>query len=493
MAELSGERVLRAQLGELRAQVAERDRAIVLLSEENTALRDRLAGLAERVLELERRLGQTPRNSDRPPSSEGYAKPPPRSLRKPGQHHSGGQPGHSGTTLRRVATPDERVLHRPVRCAGCGASLAAAAVVAVERRQVFDLPDLRLRVIEHELARCRCRCGRLSAAPPPPGVGAPTQYGPGMRGLATYLLTAQHLPLARTAELCAELLAAPVSEGSLAAWSAAADGELAAFDVVLADRLAAAVVLGADETGIRVEGKTRWVHATCTDTLTRFTVSTRRGAPAMREADVLPRLAGEAVLVHDFWAAYWSFDVAHAVCGAHLLRELTAAAETDGQDGWAAGLAELLGELNTGCHAARAAGAPALDSDQFAGAAARYDALIAAGWAANPDHRPGQRFTHRRPPHVNLLDRLDGHREEVLRFAGDLRVPFTNNGTERDIRPLKIKLKVAGCWRTMAGAVAFCRLRSYLATARKHGHSAFAVLRHLAEGNPWMPPALAAT
>ena len=489
MARSSDERVLRAQLGELRAQVAERDRSILRLTEENAALRNRVAGLAERLAEVERRLGQNPRNSDRPPSSEGYAKPPPRSLRRSGRHRPGGQPGHPGATLRQVDRPDERVLHRPVRCSGCGASLVAAPAVGVERRQVFDLPEIRVRVVEHVLARCRCRCGRLTAAPAPAGVGAPAQYGPGVRGLAGYLLTAQHLPLARTAELLAELLAAPVSEGSLAAWSAAADDGLAGFDAALAARLGAAAVLGADETGIRVQGATGWVHATRTDALTRFTVSTKRGAAAMTDAGVLPRLAPEAVLVHDFWAAYWSFDLVHAVCGAHLLRELTAAAEADGQAGWAEGLARLLEQLNTAGHAARAAGADALDPGLLAAAEARYRQLLATGWAANPDHRPGQRFKRRRPPHVNLLDRLDAHREEVLRFATDLRVPFTNNGTERDIRPLKIKLKVAGCWRTLAGAQAFCRLRSYLTTAGKHGQSALVVLRQLADGDPWMPPA----
>jgi transposase len=478
--------VLLAQLGELRAVNAELRHGQLLLVEENRLLRERLA-------ELERRLGQNPRNSDRPPSSEGYARPPPRSLRRAGQHRSGGQPGHPGATLRRVAAPDERVAHRPVWCAGCGAWLAAAPVVGVEHRQVFDLPELRLRVVEHALVRCRCSCGRSTTAAAPPAVRAPAQYGPGVRGLAAYLLIGQHLPLARTAELLGELLAAPVSEGSLAAWAAAAGGGLAAFDRSLADRLAGAGVLGADETGIRVAGGNHWVHVTRTDLLTRLTVSTRRGAPAMREAGVLPRLAPHAVLVHDFWAAYWSFDVRHAVCGAHLLRELAAAAEAGSQAGWATGLADLLAGLNTACRAARTAGAGALDPELLAAAGTRYHALLADGWAANPGHQRGERFKRRRPPHVNLLDRLDGHREEVLRFAADLRVPFTNNGSEQDIRPLKIKVKVAGCWRTLAGAQTFCRLRSYLATARKHGQSAYTALRQLAEGNPWMPPALQPT
>jgi transposase len=155
------------------------------------------------------------------------------------------------------------------------------------------------------------------------------------------------------------------------------------------------------------------------------------------------------------------------------------------------GFQRLLCELNDAAAAARAADAPALDADLLAVYRARYQQLVDAGWAVNPGYRAGQRG--KRPEHVNLLDRLDTHRDEVLRFAVDLRVPFTNNGTGQDIRPLKINMQVAGCLRSMAGAQVFCRLRSYLSTARKHGQSAFAVLRDLHAGTPWTPAVLQAS
>ena len=487
MVPTSGERALRAENAELRAQNAVLRRGQVLLAEENAALRDRVDRLVELVAELERRLGQNPRNSSRPPSSEGYEKPPPRSRREVTDRASGGQPGHPGRTLRQVAEPDERVVHAPAACAGCGASLTGAEVTSTEARQVFDLPEIALRVTEHVLEHRRCGCGKTTMAAVPAGAGAPTQYGPGLRGLATYLLVAQHLPLARTAELLAELLNAPVSEGTLAAWYASAADGLADFDAALVARLVTAGVLGADETGIRVEGRLVWVHAARTEALTRYTVSARRGVEAMTAAGVLPALSPGTVLVHDFWAPYWNFTVTHAVCGAHLLRELTAAAEVDGQHGWAGAIDRLLCEINGTALAARDAGADQLAPELLAGYRHRYDSLIGAGWAANPDHSPGGRGKRRRPAHVNLLDRLDGHRDEVLRFAADLRVPFTNNGSEQDVRPLKIRMKIAGCLRSMAGAEAFCRLRSYLSTARKQGQPAFAALRNLHEGSPCMP------
>ena len=494
MAEVSRERALRAELGEIRARLAERDRENALLGEENaalreteTALRGQLAALIERVAELERRLGQNPRNSHRPPSSEGYDKPAPRSRRQRGDRKPGGQPGHEGTTLCQVATPDELVVHSPPRCAGCGASLVDAPVTSTEARQVFDLPPIALRVVAHVLEHRRCGCGRVTMADPPAGVGAPAQYGPGVRALATYLLAGQHLPLARTAELLSELVGAPVSEGSLARWYTDAAAELDPFLDTVGTGLAAADVVGADETGARVDGALAWIHAARTEGLTLYTVSAKRGVEAMRAAGVLPALGPDTVLVHDFWGPYWTFDVVHAVCGAHLLRELAAAADVDGQSGWARGMDRLLREINATVAAARDIGADGLAARQLAGYRRRYAELIDAGWAANPDHHSGSRGHRRRPKHVNLLDRLDSHRDEVLRYAVDLRVPFTNNGSEQDVRPMKIRLKVAGCLRTMAGAEALCRLRSYLSTARKQGQSAFAVLRMLHNGDPWLP------
>lgn len=487
MAEPSVERALRAELAVLRAELAVRDQANLLLVQDNAALREQLVELTDQVAELVRRLGQGPRNSHKPPSSEGYEKPAPRSRRERTGRRPGGQPGHEGTTLRQVEVCDEVVVHRPAACSGCGQALADAPVVSVECRQVFDLPEIVLRVVAHRLEHRRCGCGQVTMADVPAGVGAPTQYGPGVRGLASYLLAGQYLPLARTAELLTELVGAPISQGSLAGWQLDAAAGLDPFVAAVTAGLSAAPVLGADETGIRVDGALAWVHAARTDDLTLYTVSRRRGVEAMREARVLDALAPETVLVHDFWAPYWAFDVTHAVCGAHLGRELVAAGEADGQAGWAGGLDRLLHEINRTTIAARALDADSLTGELLTTYQRRYDEGITAGWAANPDHQPGGRGKTRRPKHVNLLDRLDTHRDEVLRYAHNLSVPFTNNGSEQDVRPLKIRMKIAGCLRTTTGAEAFCRIRSYLSTARKQRQSAFGALRMLHENNPWIP------
>ncbi|MHB8451178.1 MAG: IS66 family transposase, partial [Mycobacteriales bacterium] len=501
------ERALRAELAELRAQVAERGRIVVLLQDDNAALRDhnaalqghnaalqgQVAALAEQVAELTRRLGENSRNSHRPPGSEGYAKPAPKSRRTRGARRSGGQPGHEGRTLRQVEDPDEVIIHTPAHCP-CGRSLRHAPVSSTERRQVVDLPEIHPRVVEHQLMNRACRCGRVveptAADGVPAGLGGPVQYGPGVRALAVYLLAAQHLPVARTAELLREVLGLPVSEGSLVTWYAAAADGLEGFTEAVKTGLTQAAVLGADETGARVEGRLAWIHSLRTDELTWYEVFTgagARGTRAMRAIGVLPALGAQTVLVSDFWSPYWEFTLTHQVCAAHLGRELTAAADVAGQSDWATGLDTVLTEMIVAAHEARTRGAPAVTPARRKRLRARYTDLLALGWAANPDYEPVGKTRRKRPKHVNLLDRLDTHREEVWRFLDDTTIPATNNGSEQDIRMVKVRLKVCGGLRTLAGAQAFCRLRSYLSTARKQRQSALAVLRQLCAGVPWIP------
>ncbi|WP_427017488.1 DUF6444 domain-containing protein [Pseudarthrobacter sp. P1] len=229
------------QLASLRLVVAEQSRLIEALRVENA--------------ELRARLGQSPRNSSKPPSSEGYEKPGPRSRRQQTDRSPGGQPGHKGHTLKQVTAPDEVLIHVPAVCGVCGESLAGAPVASSESRQVFDLPPITVWITEHRIRHLRCSCGHVTMADVPAGVGAPAQYGPRVRALGVYLLTVQHLPLKRTAELISDLVGAPVSQGSLVSWQAEAAAGLDGFDEALVRGLSAADVLGADETGIRVDGK----------------------------------------------------------------------------------------------------------------------------------------------------------------------------------------------------------------------------------------------
>ena len=449
------------------------------------------AGLQARVTELERRLGRDSSNSSKPPSSDGLGKPVRAQRRDAGQtqgRRPGKQSGAPGAHLAQVAKPDEVRWHTPGGCGGCGADLADAPVVGVEARQVFDLPPLRLLATEHRAERRRCACGTTTAAAFPDHVRAVACYGPGVRALVCYLCVHQHLPVDRAAQLLADVLGAPLATGTLAAVLAEGAAGLDGFLATVCDQLAAAPVAHFDETGARVAGRLHWVHSASTRLLTLLSVHARRGKAAMDAAGVLPGFAG--VAVHDGWAPYWRYDVTHALCGAHLLRELEGVAEGPGQ-GWAAGMAELLVDVKLACDRARAAGVQRVDDPARARLHTRYERLLVDGQAANPPppasgRRPGRA---RRSPAARLLARLDTHRDEVLRSLDDCRVPFDNNQAERDLRMVKLQQKISGCWRTPAGAEAFLALRSYLSTARKHGRSPLAVLGQLFEGRPWLPAA----
>jgi transposase len=475
---------------DLEATVAVQAAVIVELRAVNAEQTRLIATLQARVAELERRLGKDSSNSSMPPSSDGLRKPARAARRTDGRSEGrrpGKQPGAPGAHLAQVEEPDEVAWHVPDQCGGCGADLAGAPLAGVEARQVFDLPPLGLRVTEHRAERRRCACGATTQAGFPAHARAAACYGPGMRALVCYLCVHQHLPVARAAQLLGDVLGAPLATGTLARVVTEGAAGLGGFAQVVRDGLAAAPVAHFDETGARVAGRLHWVHSASTGLLTLLTVHAKRGKVAMDAAGVLPWLVG--VAVHDGWAPYWRYqDVRHALCGAHLLRELEAITEEPGQ-GWAAGMAELLVDAKLVADRARAGGACRVGGATRARLHTRYQRLLADGQAANPPPPATgqQRGRARRSPAGRLLARLDAHRDEVLRGLDDLRVPFTNNQAERDLRMVKLQQKISGCWRTLVGAEAFLAVRSYLSTARKQGLNPLDVLRRLFEGNPWLP------
>jgi transposase len=359
--------------------------------------------------------------------------------------------------------------------------------VRVSRRQVFDIPTITVRVVEHQLVTRRCPCGTLTCAAGPAGVGAPVQYGPHAAAIAVYLCLGQHLPVERTAGLLAELFGTPMAAGTVAAWTARAAAGLAPFTAAARNALTGAEVVHVDETGLRVAGRLHWLHVATSDRFTALFCHRKRGKEAIDAAGVLPNFTG--TLVHDAFAPYARYPAArHVLCNAHLLRELIAvvdhytdhpATDPGTPAGWCwAGqvidaLLALKAITDTG----------ALPSPAILAAHRRLivsAALVGAAADTAPPGPVGRR-------HRALARRIRRRIEDYLRFATDLRVPFDNNPAERDIRMVKIKQKVSGCLRTLAGAQDFAAMRSYLATAAKHGRRPFDVLTELTSGNAWIP------
>ena len=440
--------------------------------------------LRAEVAELRARLDGNSRNSSRPPSSDGLATPPvdpkKRSLRKRSGRKQGGQEGHQGARLEPVAVADERVEHPPECCDACQADLGSAEPVeGSERRQVFDLPEgAVLRVVEHVAERRRCGCGRVSCGKFPDGVGAPAQYGPGIRALGVYLHAFQHLPYDRAAQALRDIAGASVSPGTLTSWVAAAADGLCDFDERLRGLLEAAPVAHFDETGARIAGRLGWVHSASTDKLTRYTAHARRGSEAIDAAGVLPGFEG--VAVHDGWAPYRNYpDCEHGLCNIHHLRELQAASEAGHV--WPLAMSCLLLDTKDAVARARDVGSERLDRGVLADLAASFATVIAMGHEEHPAAAGRRSKAH------NLLLRLERYEPDVLRFAYDFRVPFGNNQAEQDIRMVKLQQKISGCWRTHQGAERFLAIRSYISTARKNGLDVRDALGRLAAGQPWLP------
>ena len=442
-----------------------------------------IAALTARVEQVEARLGAHSQNSHRPPSSDG-PQVPPRSQRTRSGKRPGGQPGHPGHTLAMTDTPDRTVVHHPCRCAHCGTALAEVPAAVVARRQVVDLPPLALEVTEHQAATVCCpHCQRSTAAPFPAPVAQPVQYGPRLLGLGVYLRHYQLLPYQRISELLADLFGRGPSVGTLHRASLACAAALAEVEAAIKAALNAAAVAHADETSIVVAGRRRWVHVLSTPWLTHYAWHAKRGHAATDAIGILPTFAGR--LIHDGWAPYWHYPCRHGLCNAHHLRELAAVAEQPGQ-GWATELQAVL--LAMKAHVASEEAGAGGTRDDFV---ARYRALLADGYAANPppERLPDgpRRGRLKQSKARNLLDRLTAHEAEALAFLHDARVPFDNNQAERDLRMIKVQQKISGTFRDAAGADAFCRIRGYIATLRKQARHALTALEQVFVGHPPMP------
>jgi transposase len=463
------------------------------LSAENRVLQEQVATLAAQVQELQARLAKDSHNSGKPPSSDGLARKPSRSksLRQRSGKRPGGQLGHRGETLRLVARPDVVVEHRPTVCAGCQAALPAdAAVVLRERRQVHDLPPVRLRITEHQALHVHCpTCWAVSVGAFPAEAPSRAQYGPRLRALAVYLVEAQFVPLGRAQQLVADLAGVRLGRGTLVNWIQQAAHTLAPVEERLKAALQRVPVLHNDETGVRRAGTLAWAHVASTHRLTHYAIQAQRGREATDAIGILPAFTG--VSVHDGFASYRAYaQCRHALCNVHHLRELTFL-EEEYEQAWAKDLKDLLREMRAATDQARSQGCVQVPSTVRDPLRARYRELLVTGLAANPPpttrRRPGQRGRLAQTPARNLLERLFLDQEAVLAFLDDLAVPFDNNQAERDLRGLKVQQKVSNCFRSDKGAAAFARIRGYLATLRKQGQALLIALETVVTGRPLYP------
>ena len=471
---------------EIRSIYAQGEEAVITLVE---SLVERINRLESRVEALENQINKNSHNSSKPPSSDGFGKRT-KSLREKSERRSGGQLGHPGSTLDWCDHPNSVLVYPVKSCSRCGVSLKEVSVIDRDLRQVHDLPMIHIAVTEHQCdIKCCPGCGTLNRGKFPSEVQQVIQYGPNLQGLMVYLLDLQLIPSGRVCELLSDVYGVQISEGTLYNVRARCFNALDDIEQEIKVALTDSPVVHFDETGFRVKNKLWWLHVACTDGLTFYFVHTKRGKIAMDAMNILPQFKG--IANHDGLKSYAQYESKHSLCNAHHLRELIFIAERYVQ-AWASRMIALLVEMNKAVKAAKALEQLALAPFHLEAFERRYQGILQAGFAENPsipipENQVKPRGRPKQSPAKNLLDRLQSHSEAVLRFIYNFDVPFDNNQAERDLRMMKLKQKISGCFRSEQGALTFCRIRGYMSTLRKQGANVLDALVQLFMGDPISP------
>jgi len=446
-----------------------------------------ISELKERVKSLEDQQSKNSRNSSKPPSTDNFIKP--KSLRRRSGRSPGGQKGHPGHTLKMVENPEHIVPHQVFACKGCGFPLKETEATGYEKRQMFDLPPIRVETTEHRTEKKRCPyCGYLNKATFPEEVQHPVQYGPHLKAIAVYLSQYQLLPYERTSELFSDLFNHQLSQATLVNANKRCYKILEPVEEKIKEEIIASPVVHFDETGLHINAKREWLHVASTKTLTFYGAHAKRGGEATNEIGILPKFQGTAV--HDFWKPYFKYLCQHALCNAHHLRDLTGILEQDKQD-WPQDMIDLLCEIKKTVEEKKPV-ANQLDPAQIKNFEIRYDKIIEKGLTENPlpklqNQAKKKRGKKKQSKAKNFLDRLKEYRRQTLAFMYDFNTPFDNNQGERDIRMMKVQQKISGTFRSTQGAKTFCCIGGYISTVRKNSVSVINAIEAALKGNPFIP------
>ena len=453
---------------ELKTQMVELKNQIILL-------KNQIILFKNQILELKKRLGKNSCNSSKPPSSDGLNKPPrTRSLREKGKNSSGGQKGHKGETLWQKEVPDKIISHEVKICPHCQTSLENVEIEQIVKRQVFDIPEPRIEVTEHQVEGkiCSC-CNKYVQAKFPEEIKAPTQYGNRLKAFAIYLQHQHFIPEDRLKEIFSDLFKIPIATATLVKFSENFAKELTGFNEELLKEIEGTFLKHLDETGFRINGKTQWLHVASTEKLTYYHFNKKRKS-------LLTGLKN--IVVHDHWKPYYQLqEVKHVLCNAHHLRELRALIDYE-KEAWAKKMWRF---LRFACKY-KETFARGIPRNKIKRLRKIYDRIINEGLAYHerlPPYRSKRsrgRIAHRTGH--NLLFRLRKHKKEVLRFLIDGRIPFTNNEAERDLRMMKLKQKISGGFNTEQGAKIFIKIRAFMSTLRKQDLDIFGTLANAING-----------
>lgn len=451
-------------------------------------LRQQILELKTENQKLKGQLSKNSSNSSKPPSSDGYNKPNPKSLRKKSGRKTGGQKGHKGSTLKTVEHPDKVINHDVSNCLHCAEKLNTDAVSDYQARQVVDVEPVKPIVTEHRALIRQCpACGQLSQGSFPQTVTQPVQYGSQINSWVVYFSHYQLLPYKRLQEMMKDVFGVALSQGTISNMQKRCHNKLGDFEQSTKKQLLQANVVNFDETGMQVNKQLHWMHVACTDSLSLYHLDQRRGATAMDAMGVLPEFKGRAI--HDHLNAYYQYGCDHGLCNAHHLRELIYVLEQYGQQ-WAQRLIDFLIEVKEEVDRYKLSAHQSLPKARKIYYKRRYSRILRAGLSEipvlpEPDKpRRGRKKQHKSK---NLHDRLSKHKSEVLAFIEDFSVPFDNNIAERDLRMNKAKQKISGCFRSYKSGQHFARIRSYISTVRKQSKNVVDSLADAFNGSAFIP------
>lgn len=448
--------------------------------------------LQARICELEKALESDEiampeldsHNSNLPPSLDLPWKKPKRtrSLRKKSGLQIGGQRGHRGFTLLQVSDPNQIIIHQVEVCGDCNSPLKEVESTSIQKRQVFEIIAGGMTVIEHRIEIKICpNCKRVSKSNFPPNIKAPVQYGTTVLSRIVYLNQYQLLPVARTAESMKDLFECPVSWATIQRATNFCSRKLVRFEQRVKAALRHSSVIGADETGVRLNGEIAWVHVARNEHLTYLAAHDKRGREAFNEIGIINHFTG--VLVRDGFSPYQKYEQCqHSLCNAHLLRNLLFISENEPEHKpWSEKLAKLLLKIKETIQQARSESKTALSDLQKSRFLNHYDRIMIEAETVirgSPKRKDLHLSAH------NLYRRFLMNKKAILRFMTDFSVPFDNNGSERDLRMLKLQQKISGCFRSIEGVRVFCRIRSYLSSVRKQGRGLLTAIEATLQGKP---------
>lgn len=465
---------------ELSNEIKTLNSQVETLSKDNKALN-------ERVKSLESQVNKNSNNSSKPPSSDGFKKKT-KSLRTKSGKKPGGQEGHEGSTLCLSDTPDEIEIHTVEQCIECGAFLQDVSPERYIIRQIIDIPEIKVKIIEHraEVKVCPdCKCKNTASFPEE--LINTIQYGERLKAVAVYLTQYQLIPYKRSAELIEDLFNHHISQGSLVTFNQNCHDKLEPIEDNIKNSIISSVgAIHFDETGIYVEKKRKWLHVSSNENFTYYECHEKRGKKATEEIGILPNFTGTAV--HDGFKTYNTYtNCNHALCNAHILRELNGITELHDQE-WAKPMKNLLLEIKKEVDLNWNIKTP-LPLDKIEDFETKYDKILKAGfdedYAKNIELYSKKKV--KKSISLNLLNRLSGYKEQILAFMYDSDIPFDNNLAERDLRMAKVKQKISGTFRSSAGASAFTRIRGYVSTVRKQGKNALDCIKSIFTLHPIDP------